>query len=162
MYRKLILICAFICIPFLENSSLFSQCNPNKIARKYKGNLKDYKYDSSAYNEIQFTDKPQTIEVVFSAYAGNIYKLVFGTSFFDENVKVNIYDKSMRVKKRNKVYDNDNGIDNMFWEQLITKPGTYYIDYDIPAKGTSTSADGCVVILIGYKDAPATTGKSTK
>jgi hypothetical protein len=68
----------------------------------------------------------------------------------------------MRVKKRNKVYDNDNGIDNMFWEQLITKPGTYYIDYDIPAKGTSTSADGCVVILIGYKDAPATTGKSTK
>ena len=159
MYKKLLFICVFLCVPFMEETNLFSQCNPNKIARKYKGNLDDYKYDSSAYNVIQFTDKPQTVEVVFSAYAGNIYKLVFGTSFFDEDVKVNIYDKSMRVKNRKKLFDNNSGIDNLFWELLITKPATYYIDYSVPAKGTSTSTDGCLVILIGYKNITQTAKK---
>jgi len=158
MSKKLLLICIFLSLPLLEVSNLFSQCNPHKIARKYKDNLGDYKYDSYAYNPIEFTDKPQTIEVIFSAYSGSIYKLVFGTSLFDENVKVNIYDKSMRVKNRKKLFDNNSGIDNMFWELPIAKPGTYYIDYDIPAKGTSTSADGCVVILIGFKDS-STPGK---
>jgi len=157
MYKKTVLICFLIFFPFLEMSNVFSQCNPHKIGRKYKPNLGDYKYDSYAYNDIQFTDKPQTIEVIFSAYSGSIYKLVFGTSLFDENVKVNIYDKSQRVKNRKKLYDNDNGIDNLFWELPISKPGTYYIDYEIPAKGTSKSTDGCVVILIGFKDAPAKT-----
>lgn len=151
MNKKLLLICILLCLPCLEISTLFSQCNPHKIAHKYKGNLGDYKYDSYAYNPIQFTEKPQTIEVIFTAYSGMDYKLVFGTSFFDENVKVNIYNKSMRVRNRKKLYDNDKGIDNLFWELPIEKAGTYYIDYDIPAKGTSKSSDGCLVVLIGYK-----------
>lgn len=150
MLKKLLFILLLVCVPF-AGGKLYSQCNPNKIARKYKGNLTGYIYDSSAYNPINFTDKPQNIEVVFSAYAGNIYKLVFGTSMFDENVTVNIYDKSSRVKNRKKLFDNTSGIDNMFWELPITKPGTYYIDYSIPPKGTSASSDGCVVILIGYQ-----------
>ncbi|MGP8215410.1 MAG: hypothetical protein ACLQQ4_07595 [Bacteroidia bacterium] len=152
MYKKLFLVCLLLCLPFLEESDLFSQCNPHKIARKYKDNLGDYKYDSYAYNVVQFTDKPQTIEVIFSAYSGMTYKLVFGTSLFDENVKVNIYDKSQRVRNRKKLYDNNAGIDNMFWEQELVKPGTYYIDYDIPAKGSSKSDDGCMVIIIGFKN----------
>lgn len=152
MLKKIPLICALVCLPVVAGK-LYSQCNPNRIAHKYKGNLVGYTYDSSAYNPVQFTDKPQTIEVVFSAYAGNLYKLVFGTSFFDENVTVNIYDKSMRYKTRKKLYDNNSGIDNMFWELTISKPGTYYIDYSIPPKGNSTSSDGCLVVLIGYKNA---------
>jgi hypothetical protein len=154
MQKKLILLLAFLGLQFLDITSLFSQCNPHKIAHKYKANLGDYKYDSFAYNPIQFTDKPQTIEVVFSAYSGMIYKLVFGTSFFDENVTVNIYDKSMRVKNRKKLYDNDKGIDNLFWEMPISKSGTYYIDYEVPPKGNFTSSDGCLVVIIGYKNEP--------
>src|SRR6185312_819297 len=154
MYRKLLLISLFLGLSFLDVTSLFSQCNPHKIAHKYKDNLGDYKYDSFAYNPIQFTDKPQTIEVIFSAYSGMIYKLVFGTSFFDEDVKVSIYDKSMRVKNRKKLYDNSQGIDNLFWELPINKSGTYDIDYDVPPKGNFKSSDGCVVVLIGYKNLP--------
>lgn len=160
MLKKLLLAYILIGLPLMDISNLNAQdCNPHKIARKYKDNLGDYKYDSYAYNEVQFTDKPQTIEVIFSAYSGSIYKLVFGTSLFDENVKVNIYDKSARVKNRKKLYDNNSGIDNMFWEILIDKPGTYYIDYDIPAKEKSASSDGCMVIIIGFKNSPPPTGK---
>jgi hypothetical protein len=132
---------------------IFAQCSPHKIAKKFKPNLKPYKYDSYAYNEVNFSEKEQTIEVVFTAFADMKYKLVFGTSLFDEDVKVNIYDKSMHVHKRNKLYDGSKGgVDNMFWSIEITNPGIYYIDYTIPVKGDSKATDGCLVMLIGYQE----------
>ncbi|HTB07166.1 MAG TPA: hypothetical protein VK806_09460 [Bacteroidia bacterium] len=155
MHRKLLTVffsmLALLGTPFIAVSPANAQCNPHKIAHKYKPNLEPYKYDSYAYNDLTFGDKPQTVEVVFTAYSGEIYKLVLGTSLFDENVTVNIYDKSMRNKKRTKLYDNGTGIDNMFWSMQIDKPGVYYVDYEVPARGTCKSADGCVVMLIGYK-----------
>ncbi len=130
---------------------IFAQCSPHKIAKEFKPNLKPYKYDSYAYNEVNFTQKEQTIEVVFTAFADTKYKLVFGTSLFDEDVKVNIYDKSMHVHKRTKFYDGSKGgVDNLFWSIEIANPGIYYIDYTIPAKGDSKSTDGCLVMLIGF------------
>jgi hypothetical protein len=130
----------------------FAQCNPHKIIKSFKPNLIPFKYDSYSFNEITFTDKPQEVEVEFSAFSGMKYKLVFGTSMFDESIKVNIYDKSKFIHKRTKLYDNSNGVDNMFWSTELDKPGIYYIDYEIPAKGTSQSDNGCVVILIGFME----------
>jgi hypothetical protein len=143
----------FFSLFVLFNFSAFrlsAQCSPRKIVKNYKPNLKPYKYDSYAYNDITFTDKPQMVEVEFAAFAGMKYKLVLGTSMFDENVKVNIYDHSHLVHRRKKLYDNSSGVDNLFWSVEIDKPGTYYIDYDIPVKGDSKSVNGCMVILIGF------------
>jgi hypothetical protein len=143
----------YLCLALLALplTGLYSQCSPHKIAKDFKPNLTPFKYDSYAYNDVTFSDKPQTIEVVFTAFSGMKYKLVFGTSLFDENVKVNIYDKSMHAKKRTKLYDNNNGVDNLFWSEEVDVPGIYYIDYDIPAKGDAKATDGCMVLLIGYK-----------
>lgn len=152
LFAVFICVMAFIALPFMAASPAHAQCNPHKIAHKYKPNLEPYKYDSYAYNEIAFGDKPQTVEVIFTAFSGELYKLVMGTSFFDENVTVNIYDKSNRNKKRTKLYDGQTGVDNLFWSLQIDKPGVYYIDYDVPARGTCKSSDGCMVLLIGYKD----------
>jgi len=149
MSRKVLPVFFFV-LSILFSTGLLSQCSPHKIAKEFKPNLGAYKYDSYAYNAITFTDKPQTIEVLFTAFAGVKYKLVFGTSLFDENVQVNIYDKSMRSRRRNQLYDNSKGVDNLFWSLEITDPGVYYIDYQIPPKGTSKSTDGCVVLLIGF------------
>jgi|SRR6185437_3041353 len=150
MGRRIGLYICFVLLA-LPVAHLYSQCSPHKIAKDFRPNLLPFKYDSYAYNEVTFNNKPQTIEVVFTAYAGLKYKLVFGTSLFDENVQVNIYDKSVHAKERTKLYDNNSGVDNLFWSKVIDKPGTYYIDYDIPTKGTSQSTDGCMVLLIGYK-----------
>ena len=141
-------ICSFLLI--LLAKGIVSQCSPHKIAKNFRPNLEPYKYDSYAYNEVTFTDKPQTIEVQFTAFSGMKYKLVFGTSMFDEDVHVNIYDKSMRTHKRSKLYDNNNGVDNLFWSYEVDTPGVYYVDYEIPAKGSAKAADGCMVMLIGY------------
>lgn len=144
-------VCLLTCI--IAAQSIFAQCSPHKIAKQYKPNIAPYKYDSYAYNDVTFNDKTQTIEVVFTAFSDMKYKLVFGTSMFDENVRVNVYDKSMRVHKRNKLYDGSKGgVDNLFWSIEITNPGIYYIDYEVPAKGDSKSTDGCMVMLIGYQE----------
>lgn len=151
MGKKLVpYIIAFL-LPVFISQGLRAQCNPHKIAKKFKPNLDPFKYDDYAYNDITFTDKPQTVEVLFTAFAGMKYKLVFGTSLFDENVKVNIYDKSMRNHKRKKLYDNSSGVDNMFWSVELDEPGVYYIDYEIPPKGSYNSTDGCMVLLIGFQ-----------
>jgi hypothetical protein len=151
MSKKIISFFFFTAL-LLFSGNLFSQCNAHKLSKDLKPNLGDYKYDSYAYNQVTFTDKPQTIEVLFTAFAGEKYKLVLATSLFDENVQVNIYDKSMRSKKRNKLYDNAKGLDNLFWSLEISDPGIYYIDYEIPPKGDFKSTDGCIVMLIGYMD----------
>jgi hypothetical protein len=138
----------------LAINGVTAQCTPHKIAKDFKPNLKPYKYDSYVYNDVVFTDKPQTIEVQFTAFSDSKYKLVFGTSLFDENVKVNIYDKNKNAHKRTKLYDNGSGVDNLFWSLEINDPGTYYIDYEVPAKADAKSADGCMVLLIGYIEKP--------
>src|SRR5690242_12628725 len=103
MARKRLFYICFLLL-FILAKGVFSQCNPGKIAKTYKPNLEPYRYDSYDYNEVSFNNAPQTIEVLFTAFAGMKYKLVFGTSMFDENVKVNIYDKSINARERIKLF----------------------------------------------------------
>lgn len=132
-------------------SSSKGSCKAKQIAKSCKANILPFKYDGYAVNEIAFTDKPQNIEVEFSAFSGQKYKLVFCTSGFKEMVKLNIYDKNARNKKRKKVYDNDSGIDNLFWSFEPPKSGTYYINYEVPAAADGQKSTGCIVMMIGYQ-----------
>ncbi len=130
----------------------FAQCNAKEIAKKCKNNLKPFNYDGFSDTPFTFKDKAQTVEVEFTAYAGQKYKLIFASSGFKEDVKVNIYDKSKTNAKRNQVFDNSMGIDNLFWSFEPTKTGTYYIEYEIPvALDHPNEKTGCMVLMVGYK-----------
>ncbi len=142
----------FVLLAFTSFASLQAQCNAKELAKKCKGNLKPFTYDGFADNSFTFKDKPQTISVEFTAYAGQKYKLVFCSSEFKEEVKVNIYDKNKNNPKRQKLYDSSNGIDNMFWSFEPPRTGTFFIEYEIPAAlDGSTNKTGCMVLIIGYK-----------
>src|ERR1017187_7811487 len=109
-----------------------AQCKAKQIVKDCKPSIAPYQYDSYSLNELIFDPaKPQVVEVEFTAFAGQQYKLVFSTSAFDEDFKLNIYDKNQRSKKRNKIYDSANGIEK-HWTFEPTKAGTYYIDYEMP------------------------------
>jgi hypothetical protein len=132
--------------------SVVAQCDAKEIAKKCKSNLKPFKYDG--YNDTHFTfkDKPQTVEVEFTAYAEQTYKLIFCSSGFKEEVKVNIYDKTKSNPKRKQVFDSSSGIDNLFWSFEPPKTGTYYIEYEIPAAlDHPNDKTGCMVLMVGYK-----------
>ena len=86
---------------------------------------KPYKYDSYVISELKFDKKPKIVEVVFTAFEGQKYKLIFCTNGFEEAVKLNIYNKSKAIKQgRKKLYDNEQGIDNNFW--TFEQPISYY------------------------------------
>jgi hypothetical protein len=140
-----------IIIPFtFFTDLLFAQCNAKQIMNECKPNIpKPYKYDSYAISEFKFNDKEKNVEVVFTAFAGQKYNLIFCSSGFDEQVEINIYDKTNHIKKgRKKLYDNSEGIDNNFWWFEPTKSGNYYIEYNVPKSIDGSQKKGCVVILI--------------
>ncbi len=142
------MVSALLC----TNHNIFGQCKAKQIMKSCKPNVpKPYKYDAYVVTEFTFDDKEKKKEVMFTAFNGMKYRLIFCSSGFEEPVKMNIYDKSNRVKKgRNKLYDNTQGVDNNFWSFQPTKPGNYYIEYEIPKSIDGKVKTGCVVLLIGY------------
>ncbi len=147
----IVLFSAFFCVEF----SAFSQdCKAKQISKSCKANIeKPYKYDSYAISEFTFDSKAKVVEVQFTAFQGQKYKVVFCSSGFDEGLTMNIYDKSNRVKKgRNKVYDNSNGIDNNFWSFVPPRSGNYFIDYEVAPTKDGSVKKGCVIMLIGYTE----------
>ncbi len=143
------MVSALLC----TNHNIFGQCKAKSIMKSCKPNVpKPYKYDAYVVTEFIFDDKEKKKEVVFTAFRGMKYRLIFCSSGFQEEVTMNIYDKSNRVKKgRNKIYDNSQGVDNNFWSFQPPKPGTYFIEYEVPKSTTpGKEKKGCVVLLIGY------------
>lgn len=142
------MVSALLC----TNHNIFGQCRAKQLMKSCKPNVpKPYKYDAYVVTEFTFDDKEKKQEVMFTAFTGMKYRLIFCSSGFEEAVTMDIYDKSNRVKKgRNKVYDSSEGIDNNFWSFQPAKPGNYYIEYSIPKSTDGTVKKGCVVLLIGY------------
>jgi len=151
IFTLVIVFSAFICI---DNNGFAQDCKAKQISKSCKANIeKPYKYDSYAISEFVFDSKPKKVEVQFTAFQGQKYKIVFCSSGFDEELSLNIWDKSNRVKKgRKKIYDNSMGIDNNFWSFVPPKSGNYFIEYDVASTKDGSTKKGCVIMLIGYTE----------
>jgi len=139
----------------LNIGNLFGQCYPHKMASRCKDTLGvyDYDYDSQVYNELNFQTDPSTIQIAFTARAGFRYILVFTNSGFDENVHISMYDKGIRAAGKRTIYDN--AVDNTSWVK-VNKPGTYYIYYQVPPKGACKWDNGCVMMVVGFRNVSET------
>lgn len=143
---------ALVLISLLFSLSASAQCEDKKIAKACKPNIKPYKYDAYAVTDIKFDAKPKTVEVQFTVYEGQEYKLVFCSSGFPEGMKLSIYDKSKAVKSRKKIFEGEQGkINGSTWSYEPNKTGTYYIEYEVPAANDGKTRKECVVLLIGFK-----------
>lgn len=129
----------------------FSQCKARPIVKEYKEKIKPYDYDGYATSDIEIDDKAKNVEVEFTAFAGQKYRIVFCPTGFEEKVKLNVYDKNKRNKKRQKVYDNEKSINDSFWIFEPQKNGTFYIEYEVPPSSDGVAKKGCIIMLIGYQ-----------
>ncbi len=145
----------FLSMFLFPSSYMFAQpCNAKSIMKGCKPNVqKPYKYDSYVISELKFDKKPRIVEVVFTAFEGQKYKLIFCSNGFEEPVKLDIYNKKKGVKtERKKLYDNSQGIDNNFWTFEPPKSGNYYIKYEVPPSMDGNPKTGCIILLIGYTE----------
>ena len=151
-------ILLLFCASFFVNNLCYGQkttaCKAKQIAAGCKANIKKpFRYDSYALNEFTFDDKTKEVEVQFTAFAGQKYKIIFCSSGFDEQLTMNIFDKSNKIKNnRHKIFDNNQGIDSDFWSFEPPKTGNYFIEYSVPASKDGKVKKGCVVMLVGYTD----------
>lgn len=141
-----------VALLIVNASNSFGQCKAKQIVKEGRGALKPFFYDGYALSDITFTDKPQKIEVEFTAFAKQKYRMVFCTSDFTEVIPINIYDKSSRSKVRNNVFTNAT-VQKAVWNLTPPKTTTYFITYEVPA--SAGNKKGCVLMLIGYSDASA-------
>jgi len=142
----------FACLIFLLllGSSAHAQCDAKKLSKACKGNLKPYTYDGYAQADLTFDKEPHVVKMEFTAYAGEQYKLVFCSSGYKDKVKLNIYNAPPKSAKRELVYDNDRGIDDLYWSFSPKKSGTYYIEIEVPPAADGVTKKGCIVMLIGF------------
>ena len=129
-------------------------CKAKQIAGSCKANIKKpFKYDSYAVNEFTFDDKEKQVEVQFTAFSGQQYKIVFCSSGFEEKVAMNVWDKSNKIhNNRHKIFDNESGIDSDFWSFVPPHTGNYFIEYDVPPSKSGKVKKGCVVMLVSYTE----------
>ena len=139
-----LLLCSF----FVASLS-YGQCKARAIVKFCKADLKPFKYDAYAMNEIEYKSEKQIVPVEFTALQGNEYKLVFCTSELPLAVGITIYDKPKYNKKRKILYFDENSKDGFLCAFKPEKTGTFYIEYSVPA--SKDPKKGCVVMLIGLK-----------
>lgn len=133
------------------NLNLYAQCKEKKaISKACKPQMQPFHYDGMAYNDIQFDEKPKVIDVEFTAFAGEKYKLLFCKSNFQEKVVIKIYDKNKRNKNRKVVYDSST-VETNIWGFEPPRSGNYFIEYEVPVSATGVKKNECMVLLIGYK-----------
>ena len=149
-------IILLICCMLSFNES-FAQCKPKHFFKEHKNTMKPHKLDSYTENEISFDRKAKKMEVAFTSYSGESNKLIFCGDNLPAEVKIGIYDKNIRAKKRNEYFKGElsEGASSVGPFET-TKSGTYYIQFDIPSiTGDSTSTakvKACIITLIGYKE----------
>ncbi len=165
MKNNLALFLNLFCIVLFSlclNTNSFSQnekeakvlCNPKPLIKINKKAFKPYQLDSYTENIISFDKKAKSTEVVFTAYAGDLYQLLFCGNNLPQEIELHVFDKNAKAKTRKEVFSGvlKQGDDQLGPFQPV-KPGSYFITYKIPqSTDTSEVIKGCIVTLIGFKE----------
>jgi hypothetical protein len=127
-------------------------CDKKALTASCKKKLEPYKYDSQKFTKINFTKKPQQLEVEVPIFIGEKYRLVFNTSGLPKGIKINIYTKDKEAKKRDAIFSNKDAKAGEH-EFVFDAPRSrkMYVDYDVPADSTNQKLSGCMVFMVGYK-----------
>jgi len=147
----------------LSNSS-FAQCKSGKhLAKVNKADMKPFNLDSYVDNEFSYGKKDRNIETPFTAYSGESYRLIFCSDNIPQAVTISVYDKNGRAKSRKELYSYTyNPGDAKAPPFEMSKPGNYFIEYNIPASDDQKVVKkGCLYTLIGFKEVDETPQKKS-
>lgn len=146
---------ALIAIVFFSPAAIntaFGQCKSKVIVKTEKPKLKPFKYSGAAVNDIVIDDKAKIIDIEFTAYGGQQYRLVFCPSDnITQDIKIKIFDKRKNIKSRKLIFETSSKSETPSTFDP-PKSGNYYIEYNVPANETADAQnEGCMVLMIGYQ-----------
>jgi hypothetical protein len=127
------------------------ECDRKALSVSCKQKIEPYKYDSQNFSKINFSKKPQELEVEIPVFIGEKYRLVFNTSFLPKPIKIKVFTKSKESKKRVPIFsaENSNPEENQFITD-ISLVKKLFVSYEIPADSSEINT-GCMMFMVGYK-----------
>jgi hypothetical protein len=155
MKLKITLLIIALTTFVILNKQSAAQCKSGKtLVKANKAEMKPYNMDSYVDNELVFGKQDRIIEIPFTAFSGETYKVIFCTDNLPQPVTIGLYDKNKRAKSRNEIfkYDYKPG-DPKAPPVEINKPGNYFIQFNVPpSDDEKVLKKGCMYILIGFKE----------
>jgi len=153
MKIKLSYITLFVVVAFIATAAIQinEECDQTVLKAELKRELRpDYKYDSSKSSRFTFKVKQQVKEIEVPLFMGEKYRFLFNTSGLPQNVKVEIYTKSITNKKRKLLYNLEYNEGQHIYSFEPQKSRKMYINYTIP-ESSEVELKGCMVFVLGYK-----------
>lgn len=149
MSRKKILIFIAFLMLITSNSLLLAQCKIAQLIQENKAKIPSpYKYDGFTYINFEFGQESKIQKKEFIAFKGQKYQLLFCTSGFEENVRIQIFDtKNNTLIAGTSVGDNVNN-----WTFAPSETGIFSIVYEIPPSYTKVAHEACIAMLIGFME----------
>ncbi len=127
-------------------------CDKKAMTASCKKKLDPFKYDSQKFTKINFTKKPQQLEVEVPIFIGEKYRLVFNTSGLPKGIKINVFTKDKEARKRESIFSNKDakaGENELVFD--APRARKMFVDYDVPTDSTNAKLTGCMIFMVGYK-----------
>lgn len=131
--------------------SLLAQCKIAEIVKNTKTKIeKPYLFDGFTTTNLSFTQQKRTVRSEFMAFKGQKYRLHFCSSEFEETVKV-VIKQEQKNGTLVEVFTGSVSTANTSFSFDIEKPGTYFIDFEVPERTLEVDHKECVIMLNSYK-----------
>ncbi|MBL7890307.1 MAG: hypothetical protein JNL24_12180 [Bacteroidia bacterium] len=142
-----LIVTFFLSIPH----SLLAQCKIAEIVKNTKTKIeKPYIFDGFTTTNLSFTQQKRSVRSEFMAFKGQKYRLHFCSSEFEETVKV-VIKQEQKNGTLLEVFTGSVSAANTYFSFDIEKPGTYFIDFEVPERTLEVDHKECVIMLNSYK-----------
>lgn len=137
-----------------DEGAVNDTCNREESVQKCKDDLVPFRY--SGVRTTHITSKPydQVEEIAIPMYYDTQYRFVFNLEGLKPNIKVEIYDKSVRDDSRELIFESSSK-HFKFEPDPEMELNRLYINYVVPpveVKDGDPEEKGCVVLTTGYKN----------
>ncbi len=143
---------SFVVLLLLVNLTVYGQCDVSKIVSNNKSLIDPpYQYDGFLIHDMPFVSAPNAPKVIhseFIAFEKQVYKVIFCSSGFEEEVKISIYNKkNPKIVVAEQIINS--GTQRWIFEPL--QSGVYDIVYTPASSDYPIEHKGCIIMLIGFK-----------
>ena len=136
-----------------EESNVNDTCKRDESVEKCKADLNPYRYSCVKTTHVISKPYDQVLEVAMPLYYDTEYRFVFNLEGLNPEIKVEVYDKTMKDDSRKKLYESS--AKHFQYEPSIADGlNRLYINYIVPPVEAKDEIleKGCVILTSGYRN----------
>jgi len=136
-----------------EESNVNDTCKRDESVEKCKADLNPFRYSGVKTTHVISKPYDQVLEVAMPLYYDTEYRFVFNLEGLNPDIKVEVYDKTMKDDSRKKLYESS--AKHFQYEPSIADGlNRLFINYIVPPVEAKDEImeKGCVILTTGYRN----------